>query len=203
MDERTEYYPYYEKLVRRRLEEPIAEALEYKVFAERYPHIAESLKLKREIKRLKEKLKSLEDRSARCRTKREIIRTKAKLKRESVLKRLHRENKQESIFNIRFTIATSKELIFLVAMRVYNSLQKGYISLREEYFNLRKNLRLAYMNFRKAYRDSLKALRRLMHRKVPPSVFDLKSLHIAEKGLALREWSQSRHKKVASQERSG
>jgi len=176
MKERSDYYPCYEKLIRMRLEEQIEESPEYKVLAKRYPHLVESIRLKREIKRLKEKLKFMEKRSARFQVKREIVSVEAKLKRESALKCLYGENKQESIFNIRFTIETSKKHISSSARGVYN------VSLK------------ARNDLQKGYTDLRKKLRRLMYRKLPPSVFDLRSLDTAEKGLAVKEWIQKRRK---------
>ena len=173
MKEIADYYPYYEKLIKMSLEEPIAEAPEYKVLAERYPHLAESIKLKRKIRRLKEKLRSLKERSVRFHIKREISRIETKLKQENIQKRLHGESKQEAIFNISFTIATFKGRISSLASSAHNTLWKAYMDIR----------------------SIDRALHRLMYRKLPPSVFDLKSLDTAEKGLAVREWIQKRYKK--------
>jgi hypothetical protein len=166
MKEKVECYPYYEKLMKMKLEQSVIEITEYKVLAEHYPHLAESIRLKREIGRLKEKLKSEKERPLRFQIKRELNVTKAKLKQENMLKRVHGESKQETIFRTHFIIGTSKE----------------HIS------SLVTTLRKKHMSFQKK-------LRRLTYRKLPPSVFDLKSLDTTEKGLALREWIQDHHKK--------
>jgi hypothetical protein len=170
MKEKAECYPYYEKLMKMKLEQSVIETAEYKVLAEHYPHLAESIRLKREIGRLKEKLKSEKERSLRFQIKREINVTRTKLKQENMLKRLHGESKQETIFRTHFIINTSKEHISSLVMKSRMTLQKKHVSVQ-------------------------KKLRRLMYRKLPPSVFDLKSLDTAEKGLALREWIQKHNKK--------
>lgn len=170
MKEKTECYPYYEKLMKMKLEQSVEETTEYKVLAKRYPHLAESIRLKKEIGRLEKKQKSEKERSSRFQIRREMNATRAKLKKENILKRLHGESKQETIFHIHFIIGTSKEHISSLAM-------SGHMTLRKTYIGLQKKLR------------------RSMYRKLPPSIFDLKSLDTAEKGLALREWIQNRHKK--------
>ncbi len=170
MKEKTECYPHYKKLMKMKPEQSVVETTEYKVLSERYPHLAEVIRLKREIERLKKKLQSEKERSSRFQIKREINVTKAKLKRENILERLHGESKQETFFHVRFIIDTSKEHISSLATRGHMTLRKTYTSVH-------------------------KKLRRSMYRKLPPSVFDLKSLDTAEKGLALREWIQDRYKK--------
>jgi hypothetical protein len=127
MKEKAECYPYYEKILKMKLEQSVTETTEYKVLAEHYPHLAESIRLKREIERLKEKLKSEKERSSRFQMKREINVTRTKLKQENMLKRLHGESKQETIFRTHFIINTSKEHISSLAMKsmhAYTSAQK-------------------------------------------------------------------------------
>jgi len=153
-----------------KLEQSMAKTTEYQVFAERYPHITESIKLKREMERLKKKLKSEKKRSSRFQIKREMNDIRTRLRKQSILKRLHGESKQEAIFHTHFIVDTSKKHVSSLATR-------------------------CNMTLRKTYTDVQKRLRRLMYRNLPPSVFDLKSLDTAEKGLALREWVQNRCKK--------
>ncbi len=170
MKEKAECYPYYKKLMKMKLEQSVIETTEYKALAEHYPHLAESIKLKREMERLKEKLKSEKERSSRFQIKRELNVTGAKLKKENLRKRLRGESKQEAIFRTHFIINTSNERISSLATR-------------------------SRMALRKTHRNIRKKLRRFMYRKLPPSVFDLKSLDTTEKGLALREWIQGHNKK--------
>lgn len=166
MKEREDYFPYYKKLVKMSLKEPIAEAPEYKILAERYPHLAKSIKLKREIRILKEKLRSLEERSVRFQIKREIKRIETKLKQENVQKRLHGESKQATFFNISFTIATFIERISASASSARSILREAYIDIR--------------------------SINRALF---PPTVFDLRSLDTAENGLKVREWIKKHHTK--------
>jgi len=148
MRKKNEYYPYYEKLMEMSLEDPAEETAEYKILAERYPHLAESIRLRREKRRLKERLRSAANGSTRFQIKREIFRIERKLVQESTQKRLHGETMQEAIFKAFSIMATSR-----------------------------------------------RSLRRLVLRKLPPTVFDLRSLDTAEKGLAVREWFQERQRK--------
>ena len=63
-----------------------------------YPNITESIKLEREMKRLRNKLKSKKGKSTEFKIKREITIIKGKLRKNKLLKRLHGEGKQEAIF---------------------------------------------------------------------------------------------------------
>ena len=162
MKKRTNYYLYYERLMRMRLEEPVVEAPEYEVLARRYPHLAKSIKLKREIKRLEENWRSLKERPMKIRIKKEILSIKAKLKRENILKQLHGESRREAVFHIHFIAGSVNERIFSLAGRISVTLGKTY-----------RNIRKVFLS----------------------SVFDLKSLDAAERGLVVREWLHKHHKK--------
>ena len=170
MKKRVDYYPYYEKLMGMRLEELIEETPEYKILSERYPHLAESIKLKKEMERLKENKNSLQERTARLKIEREIIRTKGKLKRENVHKHLHRENKQEVIFNLKIL----KNKTSSSAREIYTISQKAYSDLQKDFHKSRKNLS------------------KVLHKKLPPTIFNVKSLNVAEKFLSVKEWIQER-----------
>jgi predicted nucleic acid-binding Zn-ribbon protein len=163
------YYKHYEKFMKMTLEQSIVKTSEYHSFSEIYPHITESIRLKREIKRLNNKLKSEKERSAKFKIKKEITITKTKLKKNNLLKRLHGESKQEAIFQRKLKLGTTK-------MHVTSLAKKGYTTLRQATRKLRRKLR------------------RSMHRNLPPSIFNLRELDTAEKGLALREWIQEKHK---------
>lgn len=166
MRKRNAYYPYYEKLMEMSLEEPAEETAEYKILAERYPHLAESIRLRREKRRLKERLRSAANGSTRFQIKREIFRIERKLVQESTQKRLHGETMQEATFKAFSIMATSKRSISSFAGSARNAIAKPY-----------------------------RGLRRLVLRNLPPTVFDLRSLDTAEKGLAVREWLQERQRK--------
>jgi len=172
MKRKTDYYPYYKKLTKMTLEKPPEEADEYKVLFQNYPCIAESIKLKTEMKRLNEKMKSVKDRPTKFQIKREMNKIKAMLKREGILKQLHGESKQEKVFKRRFRIDSMKEHVSFSIMRTRKSLTKVSVNAQ-------------------------KRLRASAHRNLPPPIFDLNSLDMAEKGLALREWIR-RHRKQSS-----
>jgi hypothetical protein len=57
MKRKVNYNLICEKLLRMRPEKPVAESPEYKVLAKAYPHLAESIRLKKEMERLKERLR--------------------------------------------------------------------------------------------------------------------------------------------------
>ena len=161
------YYKHYEKLMKMKLEESIVKTSEYHSFSEIYPRIAESIRLKREIERLTNKLKSEKVRSSKFKIKREISITKTKLRKNNLFKRIHRESKQEAIFQRKLKLGTKK-------MYVSSFIKKGYTTLGR----------------------SIRKLRRSMHRHLPPSLFKLRELDATEKGLALREWLQENRKKI-------
>ena len=153
------------------LEASIVKTSEYHSFSEIYPHITESIRLKREIERLTNKLKSEKARSSKFKIKREITITKTKLKKNNLIKRLHGESKQEAIFHRKFKRNTSKMRYSLFANKC------------------RRVLGRPIRNFQRK-------LRTLMHRNLPPSLFNLRELDVAERGLALRDWLQENRKKI-------
>jgi len=169
--DQTNYYKHYEKLMKMPLEESIVKASEYHSFSEIYPRITESIRLKREIKRLTNKLKSEKERSAQIKIKKEINITKTKLRKNNLLKRLHGESKKEANFHRKLKLNTTK-------MHVSSFAKKRYMTLEHAITNCRKKLR------------------RSMHRHLPPSIFNLRELDASEKGLALREWIQENRKKT-------
>ena len=171
MKDQMNYYKHYEKLMKMKLEESIVKTSEYHSFSEIYPRITESIRLKREIERLTNKLKSEKARSSKFKIKREITITKTKLKKNNLLKRLHGESKQEASFHRKFKRNISKMRYSLFAKKC------------------RRVLGRPIRNFQRK-------LRRSLHRNLPPSLFNLRELDVAEKGLALREWLQENRKKI-------
>jgi len=165
------YYKHYEKLMKMDIEESIVKTSEYHSFSEFYPRITESIRLKREIERLTNKLKSEKARSSKFKIKREISITKTELKKNNLIKRLHGESKQEAIFHRKFKRNTSKMRYSLFAKKC------------------RRVLGRPIRNFQRKLRMSL-------HRNLPPSLFNLRELDVAEMGLALREWLQENRKKI-------
>lgn len=150
------------------LDRSIVKTSEYRNFSKLYPHISESIKLRRRIKRLNNKLKSDKVRSSKIKIKRELNITKTKLRKNNIFKRLHGESKQEAIFQRTIKIHYSRT------------------AFAEKY---RKFIGQPIRNLRRK-------LRRAMHRNLPPSLFNLRELDATEKGLALREWIQENRKKI-------
>ena len=116
MKRKVNYNLIYKKLLRMRPEKPVAESLEYKVLARAYPHLAESIRLKKEMERLKERLRPVKGKPMK----------------------LHKKVHIPSLVR-RFSVASRK-------------------------FSLL-------------------------------SALDLKSMYVAERSLALREWLHKHHKK--------
>ncbi len=122
MNKTTNYYLYYERLMKMRLEKPVVEAPEYELLSKHYPHLAKSIKLKREIKRLKKKKRALKERRMKLRMEKEILDIKAKLKRENILKKLHGESRREAVFHIHFTTRSINRRILSFAKRIRGAL---------------------------------------------------------------------------------
>ena len=171
MKDQMSYHRHYEKLMKTPLEQPIVNTSEYHSFSETYPRITESIRLKRELERLTNKLKSEKAGSSKFKTKREITITKTKMKRNNLFKRLHGESKQEAIFQRKLKLRTMKMRCSLFAKK------------------LQKRLGQPNKNFKRK-------LGRSLHRNLPPSLFNLRELDVSEKGLALREWLQENRKKI-------
>jgi hypothetical protein len=170
MKESDTYYRCYEKLMRETPEKPLVEVPEYKNLAERYPHIARSIELRKEIERLDKGARSATKRSTRVQMRRQIDRLSAELKQQGTLKRLRGESKQENDFRIRFTIDSLKRRLSSLAL----GLSKVCFDLQE-----------------KVQEQSRKS-RRARAERLPPSLFDLRSLDPADKSLALTEWIEKR-----------
>lgn len=149
----------------------IVKTHEYQIFSEIFPHISESIRLKREIKRLTNKLESEKTRSVKIKIKKEIIITKTKLRKNNLFKRLHGETKQETNFYRKYKINTLKTRGFSLAEKYYTTLEQ------------------AITNFRKK-------LKGFMIRNLPPTIFNLRELDASERGLALREWNQKNRTKT-------
>ena len=174
MEEDDKYYLCYERLMRTTPEKPLAEIPEYKTLATRYPHIAESVRLRTEIERLENEARSAEERSTRLQKKRQIERLSAELRRQGILKRLHGESKQEADFRRRFTINSLKRRLSLLGLMV----RKVYSDLQEK------------------LQEQSRRSRRARAEKLPPSLFDLRSLDSADRGLALTEWVKKRRVRI-------
>ena len=82
MKKQLKHYRLYEKLLKTELQQPVTETVEFKIFSEIHPQIAESIRLKREIKRLTGMLKSKDHKGSELEIRREITVIKSKLKRK-------------------------------------------------------------------------------------------------------------------------
>ncbi len=111
MKEKAKYRSYYEKFMRLRLDRSIVEVAEYQPFSRRYPHLAESIRLRRELSRLEHRLKSEKHSASRLQIRRKMGVIKSKLRQIGILKRIHGESKQEAIFRKRAGINTLKSRI--------------------------------------------------------------------------------------------
>ncbi|MFC1487384.1 hypothetical protein ACFLRN_06845 [Thermoproteota archaeon] len=170
MKEQMNYYKHYEKFMKMNLEQSIVKTSEYRDFVEIYPHITESIRLKREIERLTKKMKSEKERSGKIKIKKEINNSKTKLRKNDLFKRLHGESKQESKFQRTYKLSNSK-------MRVSSFIKKPYIIINNKLRNLQKKKKNS------------------MYRHLPPTIFNLRELDVTEKGLVLREWLHEKRKK--------
>jgi hypothetical protein len=177
MKEDDKYYLCYEKLIRTMPRKPLVEIPEYKNLAARYPHIAESVRLRTEIEGLEKEARPEEEKSVKLQKKRQIGRLNAELKRQGILKRLHGESKQEADFRRRFTINSLKQRLSLLGLRA----RKVCSDLQEK------------------LQEQSRRSRRARAEKLPPSLFDLRSLDSADRGLALTEWVKKRRVRIRSE----
>ena len=171
MTDQMKQYKHYERIMKMELEQSVVKTSEYQSFSELYPHIAESIRLERKIERLTNLLKSEKHKGSEFKIKREITVTKSKLRKNSLFKRLHGETKHEAIFSRKFKRSTSKMRYSLLAKKCRKIIGQP--------------IRTAQMK-----------LSRSMHRNLPPSLFNLRELTVAEKGLALREWLQEKRSEL-------
>jgi hypothetical protein len=168
MNETNEYYLYYKKLIQLSLEEPVEDVPEYKSLYESYPHIAESIKLRRETKKLKKKIKSSENGSERIQKRIEMFAIKEKLRMANINKNLFGENKLQNRFNRRFKFETSKQKTYQLKKRVNATFKNAHIILRSKE----------------------RKIRRFLRKKLPPIIPNLGSLDISEKCLDVKEWTK-------------
>ena len=168
MKERNDYYLFYSKLMQLSLEETVEDVPEYKSLYEGYPHSAESIKLRRETKKLKKKIKSLENGSERIQKRIEMFGIKEKLRMENINKNLFGENKLQTRFDRRFKFETSKQKTYQLKKRVNDTFKNAHINLRSKEQKIRMFLR----------------------RKLPPVIPNLGSRDISEKCLDVKEWTK-------------
>jgi len=171
MNVQMKHYKQYERIMKMELEQSIIKTSEYQNFFELYPHIAESIRLKRKIDRLTNMLKSETHKGSEFKIKREITVTKSKLKKNNLNKRLHGETKHEAIFQRKFNRNRSKMRYSLFA-------RKFRTILGQPIRNFQMKLRMS------------------MHKNLPPSLFNLREMDVTEKGLTLREWLQEKRSKL-------
>lgn len=145
------------------LEQPLEETVEFKIFSKIHPRIAESIRLKREIKRLTNILKSEDRKGSEFKVKREIAVTKSKLKKNELFKRLHGESKKEALFHRKFKRKRSKMLVSLFMKKI-----RTRIGQPIRRFHRKRG--------------------RSMHQNLPPTLFNLREMDMTEKGMVLREW---------------
>ena len=153
------------------LKQPIAETVEFEIFSKIYPRRAESIRLKRKIKRLTRTLKSEDHKGSEFKIKREIAVTKSKLQRNDLFKRLHGESKKEALFHRKFQRKRSKMRISLFMKKI------------------RTRLGQPFRNFQRKRGRS-------MHRNLPPSLFNLREMDMTERGMVLREWLQEKRENL-------
>jgi len=169
--EPLKHYRLYEKIMKTEPEQPLEVIVEFKIFSKIHPHIAESIMLKRRIKRLTIMLKSEEHKGSKFKIKREIATTKSKLQRNALFKRLHGESKKEAFFQRKFKRKQSKTRVALFMKKVRNRLGRPFLKLK---------------------RDQAESL----HRNLPPTLFNLREMDMIEKGIVLREWLQKKRKRL-------
>lgn len=168
---RTDFYPQYKKLVKTLPEKTIAETAEYTAFAQRYPHLAESIRLRSDMKRLQKTMNLTKDHSAKRKINAEMNKIKTALKRKNISARIHGESSVATQYRVHFAVDTLREHIQYLVTRSFNVLKR-------------------------TRRTSQRRLNRLVHKRLPPSIFDLNSLDVAEKHVSIIEWVRNRRKQT-------
>ena len=163
MKEQLKHYRLYEKIMKTEPEQHLEETVEFKIFSKIHPRIAESIRLKRKIKRLTNRLKSETHKGSELKIKREIAVTKSRLKRNDLFKRLHGESKTEALF--------------------YRKLKRKRSKMRMSLFMKKIRIRLGH-----PLKKFQRKRGRSMHQNLPPSLFNLREMDMTERGLVLREW---------------
>jgi len=170
MKEKDQYYSYYEKLMRIAPQAAIEETPEYHALAARYPYLSKSIKLGKELERLRMELKSTKERSTRLQIHSQVKRLVRELNRQNILKHLHGESKCETNYKRHFAIAAMSQRSASMAQRV----------------------RAAFLELQNKLEEQSRKARLSRASKLPPSLFDLRSLDPVDRGSALREWVEKR-----------
>jgi len=176
MKEKDDYYPYYEKLMRMAPLMAVEETPEYKALATGCPCLSKSIELQKKLERLRGELRSAKG-STRLHIRSQMKSLVRQLERQDLLKRLRGESKLETNYKRRFAIATLRRQLLSIAKRVRNA----YSELENRVEERSRMARLSRVS------------------KLPPSLFDLRSLDPADRGLALREWIEKRGSRIRVQ----
>jgi len=148
----------------------IGESPEYKALATRHPYLSKSIRLRKELEKLRTEMRSAEDRSTRLEIRSHMNNLAVELKRQDILKRLYGESKHENNYRKRFVI----------------------VKLRERLASVLQRTHLAYLRFQEKLKERSQAARLSRVSRLPPSLFDLRSLDTADRASALREWIEKR-----------
>ncbi len=170
MNDARDSYTFFRKLLRLTREDAIEDTPEYQAFYQRFPHITTSIRLTRERDRLHQQIRSVEKGAARHHLNQDLFEINEQLARENLLKRLHGETRQETRFRIRLALEQTEERVS---------------SLRS---SVNRTYRAALNKMSGSRRSANQKINRFLRRTLPPTVFDLGSMDMQEKGLAVREW---------------
>jgi hypothetical protein len=171
MKDQLKHYRLYKRIMKAELEQSLEETVEFKIFFRIYPRISESIRLKRRIRQLDKKLKSKEYEGSEFKIKRSIALTKSKLRKNNLFKRLHGENKTETLF------------------------QK---KLKRKRWRSRSSLFLKKIRTRlgQPFRKAQKKQGRSVSQNLPPSLFNLRVKDMTERGMVLREWLHAKRENL-------
>lgn len=148
----------------------VKEIPEYQALAARYPHLSESIRLRKELERLDGELKSTKERSTKLRIHGEMKSIVRELRRVGILKRLHGESKRETNYKMRFLLVTVRRRLASVV----------------------RGIRIVYSTLQEDLEERSRRARLSRASKLPPSLFDLRSLDPVDRGSALTEWIEKR-----------
>ncbi len=154
------------------------ESSEYQALAASYPHLSEFIRLRKELERLNQELRSTKERSTRLRIGREAKSLTGKLRQQDLLMRVHGESRVQKKYRTRLLVTNVKQRFASIAL------------------SARLRVRKAYLELQKKLQEQSRRSRYARASTLPPSLFDTRSLDPVDRSSALREWIERRQTRI-------
>lgn len=111
MEEKRDYYPFYQRLMKMPPRTAIEQTAEYRILARRDSYLSESIRISKELDRLREKLKFTSEPAARREIHSEIRRLSGEMRRQGIMKQIHGGSKWEASYKRRFILSSVLEKV--------------------------------------------------------------------------------------------